>query len=363
MNDTLRLAYSSERFDTATAQWLAHLLALAPMAFQAVQVARRRGLLSALDEAGPDGLTEQQMAQAANLSTYATRVVAEALLVCGVTLREANSGRDRLSKVGWFLRRDEGTGLNFDFSADVCYRACDHLEAALEEGRPAGLAELGPWTTVYQGLSQLPEPAKTSWFAFDHFYSDAAFDQALDILLQEPPLRLLDVGGNTGRFALKVLARTDSTRVTVCDLPQQTALMRQATANAPGAERLEAYDIDVLQPGAELPAGANIVWMSQFLDCFADREIVGILRMARRALAPGGRIAVLETLWDNQAYPTGALDLALTSLYFTAVANGNSKMYGREEFLALAQEAGLRLAAQHGPMGHGHTLMLFVPND
>lgn len=39
-------------------------------------------------------------------------------------------------------------------------------------GLPAGLAEHGPWRTVYEGLSALPSDVKEAWFAFDHFYSD-----------------------------------------------------------------------------------------------------------------------------------------------------------------------------------------------
>ena len=61
------------------------------------------------------------------------------------------------------------TRVNFDFTRDVCYQAAAHLDASLAEGRPAGLQTLGPWATLYEGLSALPEPARKSWLAFDHF--------------------------------------------------------------------------------------------------------------------------------------------------------------------------------------------------
>ena len=36
------------------------------------------------------------------------------------------------------------------------------LDAALREEKPCGLAALGDWPTIYEGLSELPEPARTS---------------------------------------------------------------------------------------------------------------------------------------------------------------------------------------------------------
>lgn len=349
------MTFDEERFDTERSQWLAHLLSLSPMAFQALLVARRRGLLSALDAAGSAGLDAAEMGAALGLGDYATGVVREALLVCGVTMRAAAGDRDRLSKVGWFMVRDEAVGVNMDFSADVCYRASAHLEASLAEGRPAGLGELGSWPTVYEGLMELPEPARSSWFGFDHFYSDGAFEAALDVLLSAgEPSWLLDVGGNTGRFARRVLARTASTRVTLCDLPQQTARLETCA-------RLDACPVDVLSPDGRLPQGADMVWMSQFLDCFSANDVVDILRKCVASLAAGGSIAVLETFWDNQRYATGALDLGLTSLYFTAVANGRSKMYGRSEFQRLIERAGLGVRGEWGLFGRGHTLLLLAP--
>ena len=43
-------------------------------------------------------------------------------------------------------------------------------------------------------LDELPEPARASWFSFDHFYSDWAFQQAQDHVLNYAPRCLYDVG-------------------------------------------------------------------------------------------------------------------------------------------------------------------------
>jgi hypothetical protein len=123
-------------------------------------VGGRRRRASALDE----------VAAATGLSTYAARVLLEAGL--GMRIVWRRDERFHLGKVGHFLLNDEMTRVNFDFSRDVCYAAAARLDEALASGRPSGLASLGPWPTLYEGLSALPEPARRSWFAFDHFYSD-----------------------------------------------------------------------------------------------------------------------------------------------------------------------------------------------
>jgi hypothetical protein len=79
--------------------------------------------------------------------------------------------------------------------------AAARLDEALHEGRPAGLEALGPWANLYEGLTVLPEPARRSWLAFDHFHSDAAFPDVCARLASNPPASLLDIGCNTGRWA------------------------------------------------------------------------------------------------------------------------------------------------------------------
>ena len=176
-------------------------------------------MLSALSKAAPNGLGIDEVATTTGLSTYAARVLLEAGL--GLHLVWRRDDRFHLGKVGYFLLNDEMTRVNFDFSRDVCYRAAAHLDESLDRRTPAGLKELGPWATLYEGLSVLPEPARRSWFAFDHFYSDQAFPAVCARLASEPPASLLDVGCNTGKFARLCLERLPECAVGLADLPIQ----------------------------------------------------------------------------------------------------------------------------------------------
>ena len=330
-------------------------LAFAPLAFQATAALRDRGVLDALAEAVPDGLGIDEVAAATGLSTYASRVLLEAGLGLHIVWRR--DGRFHLGKLGRFLLEDEMTRVNFDFARDVCYQAAAHLDEALCEGRPAGLRELGSWATLYEGLSVLPEPARRSWFAFDHFYSDRAFPAVFDRLEAHPPERLLDVGCHTGKWARLCLDRLPDCEVGLADLPIQLDVARETLRQAGLEGRVRCHPIDLLDPGSVLPAGYPLVWMSQLLDCFSEDEIVAILNKVRVALPPGGRLWILELFWDRQRFEAAAFSLQQTSLYFTCVANGNSQMYDSKVFLALLPRAGLVATQLTDAVGGYHTLV------
>lgn len=334
------------------AQWLA----FAPLAFQATSVMRDRGVLAALAGAGPtQGCSIEEVVAATGLSLYAARVLMEAGLGLHIVWRRDD--RYHLGKLGRFLLEDEMTRVNFDFTRDVCYRAAAHLDESLTQGRPAGLKELGPWSTIYEGLSALPEPALRSWHAFDHFYSDQSFGAVCERLAGAPAARLLDVGCNTGKWAQLCLAKFPALEVGLVDLPPQLARARERLEQAGLAERARFHPVDLLDPAATLPAGYDLIWMSQFLDCFPDAQIVAILEQACAALAPQGRIWILELFWDRQRFEAAAFSLQQTSLYFSCVANGNSQMYDSSLFLKLVERAGLEICEVTDGIGGYHTLL------
>ena len=334
------------------AQWLA----FAPLAFQATAVMRDRGVLAALAAAAPaSGRSIDEVAAATGLSVYATRVLLEAGLGLQIVWRRDDCYH--LGKLGRCLLDDAMTRVNFDFSRDVCYQAAAHLDESLREGRPAGLKELGPWATLYEGLTALAEPARSSWQAFDHFHSDQAFPAVLDRLANQPPVRLLDVGCNNGKWAQGCLNRFPAMTLGLVDLPPQLERARQRLVDAGVDGRARCHPADLLDPAARLPTGYDLVWMSQFLDCFSDQQIVSILGKVREALPPGGRLWILELFWDRQRFEAAAFSLQQTSLYFSCVANGNSQMYDSAVFFGLLRRAGFEVGTLTDGVGGHHTLL------
>lgn len=338
----------------------AQKLAFAPIAFQATIALLRLGILEAVDKAGEEGVQVQEIAGDLGLGEYGVRVLLDMGLSAGLVWR--NGERYVLDKVGFFVLHDEMTRVNLDFVKDVCYAGMDDLQASVEKGAPEGLKHLGDWPTVYQGLTALSEPARTSWFAFDHYYSSKAFPEALPIVFATKPRHVLDIGGNTGKWALACAEYDSSVRITIADLSEQTAVARKIIGEMGYEARIDTYDIDLLDPAQSLPEGADTLWMSQFLDCFSEDQVIAILERAARVMGPNSSLFVLETLWDRQEHEAAAYSLNATSLYFTAIANGTSRMYSSKDMQRMIHAAGLRVAARHENLGRGHTLLHCVPS-
>lgn len=335
-------------------------LAFAPMMFQAARVARDVGLLEALDQQREDGnvwawVSRQTLESSAKLDDYALAVLLDAAHAIGLV--ETQNEQYRLTRMGHFVLHDQLTRVNMDFVHDVCYRGMFHLDESLEKGQPAGLQTLGDWSTIYEGLSQLPDRVRESWLNFDHYYSDQSFDAAIPFVFDRPVKHLVDIGGNTGRWTRKCLEHDKQVRITLVDLERQLPLAREQLETAGLIERVDLWPTDLLHPHPSLPTDADVVWMSQFLCCFSLSEIVTILRNARASLAPEGRLLILETFPDQQQYDIAAHCLMATSLYFTCMANGNSRIYHSDDLHHCIHEAGLKIVSEQHQLGMGHSLL------
>ncbi|WP_279503363.1 methyltransferase [Aeromonas veronii] len=278
--------YQADRHNALDAISQAQRIAFAPMLFQAAWSLREFGILAFLAKER-QGATAAQIAEATGLTEYAVSVLLDMGLGGGIC--HLNGECYLLDKVGHYLLSDPMTRVNMDFVQHVCYKPLAHLQQAIESGTPAGLKEFGDWSNLYAHLKELPEPARSSWFRFDHFYSDWAFKQAQDLVFGYEPRHLYDLGGNTGKWAISCARRSPELQVTILDLPEQIAMAREQIVAEGLAERVQGYPVNLLSEQA-LPAEADIWWMSQFLDCFSHDEIVAMLRRIRSSMKEGGQV-------------------------------------------------------------------------
>jgi ubiquinone/menaquinone biosynthesis C-methylase UbiE len=347
--------FTSDTRNALEAKEYAQWIAFAPMVFQASRILRDNGILRSIEKARRNGLSLEDVAKEVNMPVYSVRVLLEAGL--GIGLVYVNGEKYFLTKTGYFILNDELTRVNLDFSNDVCYKGLANLEKSLETGRPEGLKVLGDWKTLYEGLSTFPEPAKTSWFRFDHYYSDNAFDEVLPVVFRDSPKKILDIGGNTGKWSVACATYSPDVHMTIMDLPGQANMARENVKARGLSDRIGFYEADILEKDVVFPKGFDAVWMSQFLDCFSDEQIVMILKGCTTALNEDGHIYILETFWDKQRFQASAFCLQMTSLYFTAMANGNSQMYDSRVFLRLVEQAGLEVIEQIDYIGVSHSLL------
>ena len=345
----------NDKKSAVQAKFDAQKIAFAPIMFQAARALCSLGILSLIHDNRNSGLTLAEISEKTKIPIYGIKVLIEA----GLSLEVLMLKNDKLfiTKTGWFLLNDPLTKVNMDFTHDVNYEGFFRLEESIRTGKPEGLKVFGKWNTVYEALSSLPEHVQKSWFAFDHYSSDAAFPEVVKYLFTSNPQRILDIGGNTGKFSIFCALNNPDVKLTILDLPGQLEKARKNINDLGLSERIDTLAINLLDHTIEYPKNYDIAWMSQFLDCFSKNDIIELLKKAKKSLSDKGSIFILETLWDRQKYDAATYSLHATSLYFTCIANGCSQMYHSEDMHQMISEAGLKLEKEWDNIGIGHTLL------
>jgi len=348
--------FSTDTRTAIEAKGLAQFIAFGPVVFQVARTLRNTGILREIEESGAGGLTLEAIVEKVRLPHYGVRVLLESGLGIGLVI--FNNNTYKIAKTGHFVLHDALTNVNMNFVHDVCYKGLFDLDKSIETGKPEGLKELGNWTTIYEGLSELPPHVQKSWFAFDHFFSDTAFPKTLPHIYDNNNIKkLLDIGGNTGKWAIASTTYNKDVSITIMDLPQQLEMAKEKIEQLGLGERVSFYPANMLDENQPFPKGFDAIWMSQFLDCFSEDEIVSILKRCYQALDDNGYVYILEAFWDTQRFDTAAFCIQQLSIYFTALANGNSQMYHSEVFKACIPKAGFEIVNETNNIGLSHTLL------
>ncbi len=337
------------------AKFEAQKIVFGPFMFQAAKTLRDTGILETAAKSGSAGISSEEIAGNLNLTKYGVEVLLDAGLSMGIVRLE--NEKYILTKTGFFILTDTLTRVNMDFVRDVCYQPMYFLEDAIRENKPAGLKVFGNWKTIYHGLTSLPENVKKSWYNFDHYYSDLVFPEVLPLIFKDHPAKIMDVGGNTGKWALQCVGYDPGVLVTIVDLPGQIKTALENARQQGYDKRIDGFEMNMLEKDQSFPHGYHIIWMSQFLDCFSEEEIVSILIRARDAMNEDTLLYILELFWDRQKYEASMYSLNAISLYFTVLANGNSRMYHSDDMIRLVHEAGLKIEEIHDNLGVSHTLL------
>jgi SAM-dependent methyltransferase len=159
------------------------------------------------------------------------------------------------------------------------------------------------------------------------------------------PLRfrhLLDVGGASGTWTIALLERNPRATATLFDLPRVIPIARRRLAGTRWAARVSLVPGDFYRD--ELPKGADLAWVSAIVHQNSRAQNRGLFRKVRRALGPGGRIAVRDVVMgESRTRPVSGALFAVNMLVSTP---GGGTFTYREiaQDLRAAGFAGVRLA-------------------
>lgn len=260
-----------------------------------------------------------------------------------------------LSSQGLIARDGQGRLVNTEAASEFLVRSSPSYVGArglLFEGFLPAIAHLQeslrtglPWTgrgqhDMFAGFDE----DEQRWFA-EGMYANAvhgarALLRAVDF---SPFRRLLDVGGNSGGYAIRILEAYPQLEGTIFDLPavERIAEERIRASGLGGRLRFVAGSFF----DAALPPGHDVVLLSSILHDWSDDDCARILRGCFDALEPGGTIIVTEPMLDDDYRGP---DHPSVSGLLMAVLGGENRT--RTQIAAMLEAAGF-VDPWKGPLG------------
>ncbi|MDQ6894017.1 MAG: acetylserotonin O-methyltransferase [Acidobacteriota bacterium] len=322
-----------ERTDQPSADQILIQLFTGMWAMQAVAAASR---LRIADQLATGPKTPEEVAAASGTNPGATRRLMRAVASLGLFVPAAG-GRYGLTEPGERLRSDHPATFRDAFIAEtdnVHWQSWAKLDDAIRTGDPRPQAVFGLPAFDYYGKNR--EEGEQFGRAMENISRFAAF-AVLEAYDFSDARTVLDVGGGNGSMVLAVLDRCRNARGIVCDLPYIEQHANERIRAADAADRVR------FQPGdffESVPAGADVHLMKFILHDWNDAEAIRILKRSREALAPGGRLIVIEMI-----VPEGnRLEMVhLMDLNMLVMTGGLERT--ESEFRSLFERSGYQLTA------------------
>ena len=207
------------------------------------------------------------------------------------------------------------------------YRAWESLPDALRTGRSAFRQQYGEelfsWLAARPAQMQRFQDAMLAYAEHDYRELHSYIDFA-------GVAHVIDAGGGSGVLLAGLLAARPELHGTLLDLPAVTSAVQQPAGLA---ERFRTVGADLTEPWA---CTGDLVVLARVLHDWADAPAASILRHARAALRPGGRVVLVEWVLSGASADGAMLDLNMAALC-------GSRERTLQDWRDLAGKAGLRV--------------------
>jgi ubiquinone/menaquinone biosynthesis C-methylase UbiE len=177
------------------------------------------------------------------------------------------------------------------------------------------------------------------------------------LILPNAPARLLDVGGGHGAYSILMCQKYPQLEATILDYFAGLETARQKIAGQPFAPRITLQKGDMW--AVDWGAGFDMILLFNVLHHYDSETNVKLLQKAKRALKPGGQVAILDQITGKIRGTAVNTVIRLIALQFYIFANG--RVYSRAEMTEMCRQAGFSNIQFHNLLKlPGNTLMTAV---
>jgi ubiquinone/menaquinone biosynthesis C-methylase UbiE len=291
-------------------------------------------LLGVADQLGEGPRDSSELARVVGADPGALYRVLRLLASIGVFV-EVTPGSFGLTALGETLRSDAlGSVRNFAITetAPGHWLPWGRLPESVRTGRPMAREALG--MELFDWYAQNPEEAGFFNAAMGNLSALAA-SELVRVYDFSTVQTVADIGGAHGVLLAAILRANPTARGILCDLPHVIATAEEVIAAEGLSERCELVSCDFFEA---VPEGADLHLLKQIVHDWDDERATQLLRTCHRALAPGGKLLLIEMVIppDNRPTPAQAMDLNML-----VMLGGRERT--EEEYQRLFQEAGFRL--------------------
>ena len=320
------------------------------MATQTASLAMELGVFAVLAESSS---TPKELANQVRAQERGIVALCQALAALGYL--EEKDGRYANSKMTqrWIMGQEA-----FDFEAMLTFWEAvgqDLMPKAVEVIRSGERPyEFYAWTEANSELSD----AYQRTLAMSA--NTAGSDVVKKLQLSQGPTRLLDVGGGHGTYSILMCQKYPQLQAIILDYFAGLETARQNIARVGLQDRITLQKGDMWE--AHWGDGFDMILLFNVLHQHDLETNVRLLQKAQRALAPGGKVAVLDQITGKiPGRATNAL-IRLIALQYYLFADG--RIFSREEMSEMISRAGFTNIQFHNLLRlPGNTLLTAVRRE
>src|SRR5947209_8689497 len=305
----------------------------------AVAIWRARAIYAAAELGLADLLADgarssDALAQATGMHAPSLYRLRRALAGCGV-LTESEPGRFATTALGVALRTGAPGAARstvLTLAGDWQWQAWRHFLESLRTGEPGLGNAFG--TDLFSYLRDNPEHGARFNEAMVGMYG--AVGQAVVAAYDFSQLRnVIDLGGGTGRLLATILQSNERLRGALFELPETASEACRFFEASGLAARCDVIEGDFFK---SVPRGYDAYLLAHVLHDWTDEQALKILGNCRQAIAPNGKLLIIEAVLPEGNAPHHG---KLMDLLMLTVTGGTERT--AEEFTRLLAAAGFKL--------------------